>query len=199
MLFFLITLFHTIITSAQTDIKEENMSIEIVKTRKIKALSVSWQGNHGNIVSGKGQKKIQLRLRVVSLDDKNTPFDPNKLYFVNDAYEARFALADVSYARFMRTRIFQRLKDKESERSAYSAKYDPNIPNTFLDYPYKKYKDVPLSLNFGTKRRPNIHTLYFKPNKIKDHPLDLYFIIPKDIKEGRIYYGDTFIKDINFK
>ncbi|MGJ8667067.1 MAG: hypothetical protein ACSHW7_11915 [Patiriisocius sp.] len=184
---------------SQTEISEENLSIEIKKTRKIGAFSIQWQGYHGNILPGKGQKRVQLRIRAKSIDGEKTPFDPNKLYFINDEYEARFAVTEANYARALETNIFIRLRDKESEKSAYGAGYDPSVPNTLLDYPYKKYQDVMLTLNFGTKRRPNIHTLYFKPNDINDNPLDFYFVLPKDIKEGRVYYGDTFIQDINFR
>ncbi|GEQ86108.1 hypothetical protein ULMS_16160 [Patiriisocius marinistellae] len=197
--FILFYLLISVTVFSQTEISEENLSIEIKKARKIGLLSVQWQGNHGNILPGKGQKRVQLRFRVKSIDEEDTPFDPNKLYFVNDEYEARFAISEISFANVLRTRIFTRLVDKDSEKKAYASSYDPSVPNTFLDYPYKKYQDVMLSLNFGTKRKPNIHTLYFKPKNIKDHPLDIYFVLPDEIKEGRIYYGDTFIKDINFR
>ena len=64
---------------------------------------------------------------------------------------------------------------------------------------YGQYKDVENRLNFGTKKKPVIKTIYYKPNKIKKSKLDIYFIIPKNVYNGTLYYGKIKIKDVVIK
>lgn len=176
---------------AQVEIVEDNISIKLVKARKIKATSITWGNSLGTVISGPDSKRVQIRLKMRSLDGKKQLFDPNKFYFVNDEYEVRISIAEIRYAGLVPTKAFYRINADETSNE--------ELPhNSFYDYPYKNYKDIPLQLNYGTNRKPKIKTIYFSSNTINKNTIDLFIVVPNELNEGRIYYGDTLIKDITF-
>jgi hypothetical protein len=184
---------------AQTIFEEENLIIELVKARKIGVLSVQFAGS-GMIQSGPDDKRVQLRLKVRSLNKEFTLLDPNKLSLTNDANKIRFSVSQVQFATFFRSKGFTRLTTSYTEENkTYAVKYDPSVKNTFDDFSQEGYKDAPICLNFGTKKRPDVHTIYFKPNTIDKNVLDVYFVVPNEMKTGKVYYGDTFISDIKIR
>lgn len=73
--------FFSVAIFSQTEISEENSSLEIVKAKKISALSLYGQGNHGKMLSGKGKKNLALRLSLIRLNREETPVPPNKVSF----------------------------------------------------------------------------------------------------------------------
>ena len=185
---------------AQTTIESENISIEIVKARKINATSIQFGSSGYNINSGKDNKRVQLRLKVRSLDKELTPLDPNKLVLINDKHQVRFSISEISFATFFRAKGFPMLSEVKPKEGKYSyTGYDPTIKNTFCDYSIKNYKDIQLQLNFGTKKKPNIKPVYFKPNTIDKNVLDAFFIVPNEMVAGKIYYGDILIGEIKYK
>ncbi|MCZ4318694.1 hypothetical protein O4H26_06810 [Aequorivita viscosa] len=195
---FLLLLFAFNITAnSQVEIQGTNLTIEMVKARKIGVLSVQFAGTY-NILSGKDDKRMQVRLKVSSQDGEETVFDPNKLSLVNDEFKARFSVSEVLFATFFRSKGFQLLTTNDMEKPVF-AKYDASIPNTFDDYSIEGYKDCPINLNFGTKRKPIIHTIYFRPNTIDKNVLDLYFVVPNELKTGKLYFGDTLISELKIR
>lgn len=176
---------------AQVEVTDDNISIKLVKARKIKATSITWGNTLGTVNPGPDQKRVQLRLKLKSLNGEKQLFDPNKFYFVNDEYEVRFSIAEIRYAGLVPTKAFYRIVEEDNLKK--------ELPqNTFYDYPYKKYQDIPLQLNYGTNRKPRIKTIYFSSNTITKNTIDVFLVVPDEIKEGRVYYGDTLIKNITF-
>lgn len=183
--------------NSQVDIPGTNLSIEMVKARKIGVLSVQFAGSY-NVLSGKDNKRVQVRLKVRSRDGDLTIFDPNKLSLLSDQFKARFSVSEVLFATFFETRGFQMLTTNDTEKPIF-ARYDPSVPNTFNDYSFEGYKDYSLDLNFGTTRKPIVHTIYFRPQNIDKNVLDVYFVVPNELTSGKLYFGDTLISEIDIR
>ena len=135
---------------SQVEIQGTNLSLEMIKERKIGMLSVQFAGTY-NILSGKDNKRVQVRLKIRSLDGEKTVFDPNKLSLASDKLKTRFSVSEALFASFLRSKGFQLLTTNDTEKPIF-AKYDPSVPNTFDDYSIDGYKDCAINLNFGTKR-----------------------------------------------
>lgn len=172
--------------------------MEMVKARKIGVLSVQFGSSGYMINSGKDNKRLQVRLKVRSRDGDETIFDPNKLSLVNDEFKMRFSLSEIYFATFFRGKGFQMLTTNEIERPIF-AHYDASVPNTFGNYTFEGYKDCPLDLNFGTNRKPIIHTIYFRPNTIDKNVLDIFFVVPNELTTGKLYFGNTLISEIEIR
>lgn len=183
--------------NSQVEIPGTNLSIEMVKARKIGVLSVQFAGSY-NVLSGKDNKRVQVRLKVRSRDGDLTIFDPNKLSLLSDQFKARFSVSEVLFATFFETRGFQILTTNDTEKPVF-ARYDPSVPNTFNDYSFEGYKDYSLDLNFGTTRKPIVHTIYFRPQNIDKNVLDVYFVVPNELTSGKLYFGDTLISEIDIR
>lgn len=182
---------------SQVEIPGTNLSIEMVKARKIGVLSVQFAGSY-NILSGKDDKRVQVRLKIKSRGGDQTIFDPNKLSLLSDEFNARFSVSQVLFATFFQTRGFQMLTTNDSDKPVL-AKFDPSVPNTFGDYSFEGYKDCPITLNFGTNRKPIVHTIYFRPNNIDKNVLDVYFVVPNELTTGKLYFGNTLISEIDVR
>lgn len=183
--------------NSQVEIPGTNLSIEMVKARKIGVLSVQFAGSY-NVLSGKDNKRVQVRLKVRSRDGDLTIFDPNKLSLLSDQFKARFSVSEVLFATFFETSGFQMLTTNDMEKPIF-ARYDPSVPNTFNDYSFEGYKDYSLDLNFGTTRKPIVHTIYFRPQNIDKNVLDVYFVVPNELTSGKLYFGDTLISEIDIR
>ena len=185
---------------SQTIIEKENLTVEVTKARKIKATSIQFGNTGYNIISGKDNKRVQLRLQVRSLDKELTPFDPNKLSIVSNLFKSRFSVSEISFATYLRAKGFTMLSDVKPEKGkSIYAGYDPTTKNTFYDDSIENFKDIQLCLNFGTKKKPNVKPVYFKPNTIKKNLLDAYFVLPNELFTAKVFYGDIFIGEINIK
>ncbi|KJJ39114.1 hypothetical protein [Aequorivita vladivostokensis] len=183
--------------NGQVAIPGTDLSIKMVKARKIGVLSVQFGGTY-LINSGKDNKRVQIRLKVRSENGEETLFDPNKLSLVSHEYKARFSVSEVYFATFFRSKGFQMLTTNNTEKPIF-AKYDPSVPNTFNDFSVTGFKDCPIDLNFGTNRKPITHTIYFRPNTIDKNVLDVFFVVPNGLTSGEIYFGNTLISEINIR
>ncbi|MCB0455982.1 MAG: hypothetical protein KDC62_11385 [Aequorivita sp.] len=90
------------------------------------------------------------------------------------------------------------LTSNETEKPIF-ADYDVSVANTFNDYSIEGYKDCPIALNFGTNRKPIVHTIYFRPNTIDKNVLDIFFVVPNELTSGKLYFGDTLISEIEIR
>ncbi|HAV53440.1 MAG TPA: hypothetical protein DCX41_00685 [Aequorivita sp.] len=183
--------------NGQVAIPGTDLSIKMVKARKIGVLSVQFGGTY-LINSGKDNKRVQIRLKVRSENGEETLFDPNKLSLVSHEYKARFSVSEVYFATFFRSKGFQMLTTNNTEKPIF-AKYVPSVPNTFNDFSVTGFKDCPIDLNFGTNRKPITHTIYFRPNTIDKNVLDVFFVVPNGLTSGEIYFGNTLISEINIR
>ncbi|MGJ8549597.1 hypothetical protein [Winogradskyella wichelsiae] len=158
--------------------------------------------NSGYFVqANKNQKKIQVRFKIKSKSKKKEYFDPNKFYLVSDEYKKRLRPVDIKHNHAMGTFLgFRRLIDeKPKDKKTYWYSYKPSIRDSFLDYKIDSYEDVDNCINFGTKRKPRNKSIYFDYKKIKSNTVDIYFIVPKNFKMGKIYFGNELLKEFNVK
>ena len=183
--------------NGQVAIPGTDLSIKMVKARKIGVLSVQFGGTY-LINSGKDNKRVQIRLKVRSENGEETLFDPNKLSLVSHEYKARFSVSEVYFATFFRSKGFQMLTTNNTEKPIF-AKYDPSVPNTFNDFSMTGFKDCPIDLNFGTNRKPITHTIYLRTTPIDKNVLDVFFVVPNGLTSGEIYFGNTLISEINIR
>jgi len=184
--------------NSQVEIPGTNLKMEMVKARKIGMLSVQFGASGYMINSGKDNKRVQVRLKIRSRDGDKTILDPNKLSLVNDAFKARFSISEIYFATFFKGKGFQMLTSNETEKPIF-ADYDVSVANTFNDYSIEGYKDCPIALNFGTNRKPIVHTIYFRPNTIDKNVLDIFFVVPNELTSGKLYFGDTLISEIEIR
>ncbi|MDN3491733.1 hypothetical protein [Winogradskyella bathintestinalis] len=158
--------------------------------------------NSGYFVqANKNQKKIQVRFKIKSKSKKKEYFDPNKFYLVSDEYKQRLRPVDMKHNHAMGTFLgFKRLIDeKPKDKKTYWYSYKPSTKDSFVDYKIDGYEDVDNCINFGTERRPKIKSIYFDYKKIKSNTVDIYFIVPKNFKRGKIYFGNELLKEFNVK
>ena len=78
-------------------------------------------------------------------------------------------------------------------------KKEGSIKDSFLDFKIDGYSDVDNCINFGTKRKPRNKSIYFNHKKLKSNTVDVYFIVPKDFENGKIYYGNELLADFKVK
>lgn len=183
--------------NGQVALPGTDLSIKVVKARKIGVLSVQFGGTY-LINSGKDHKRVQIRLKVKSEGGEQILFDPNMLSLVSNEYKARFSVSEIYFATFFRSKGFQMLTTNNTEKPIF-AKYDPSVPNTFNDFSITGIKDCPIDLNFGTNRKPITHTIYFRPNTIDKNVLDVFFVVPNGLTSGEVYFGNTLISEINIR
>ena len=73
--------------------------------------------------------------------------------------------------------------------------FKPEVEDTFLNYSRDGFKDISPKINIGTKRKPIIIEPYYDLDTIKSCKIDVYFGVPKDLKKGKVFYGDVLIAD----
>ena len=154
------------------------------------------------VQANKNQKKIQLRFKIKSVTKKKEGFDPNKFYLVSDKYKKRLRPVDMKHNYAMTTYLgFEKLIDEKpkDEKKTFWYSYNPSIKDSFLDFKIDGYSDVDNCINFGTKRKPRNKSIYFNHKKLKSNTVDVYFIVPKDFENGKIYYGNELLEDFKVK
>lgn len=91
---------------------------------------------------------------------------------------------------------FDMLIHKKQDEIPYLV-YNPEIPDTFRDYPVEGYTDSSPSFNFGRKWDPIYFTPYRGHAKIRNTKIDIYFSVPKNFRKGIIYYGNEKVAEFN--
>ena len=150
-----------------------------------------------------GIRKVQVRIKIKSLSKKKEDFDPNKFYLVSDEYKIRVRPLDIrhNYAVGWIYLAFPNLVNKTQKDTSldYWVKYKPNIKDTFYDFKIEGLNDINPAINFGTKQNPKIVNPYFDHKKLKSCKIDLYFSLPKELENIKIYYGDILIKETKIR
>ena len=179
-------------------ITSESFKFKFIKANKSRGYNYGY-----TIRTTKESKKVQVRLKMKSLSGENDDFDPNKFYLVCDENKTRIMPVDVRY-NYAAGWIFVpfdylvdfNITDKKLKQWL---SYKPEIKNTFFDYKMEGYEDVCPTINFGTKRKPKVKTPYFDHEELKSCKLDVYFSLPKDIKDIKIYYANVLLKETKLK
>jgi hypothetical protein len=154
------------------------------------------------VQANENQKKIQLRFKIKSVSKKKEDFDPNKFYLISDKYKIRLRPVDMKHNFAMSTFLgFEKLIDQEplDKEKTYWYSYNPMIKDSFLEFKIDGYTDVDNCINFGTKRKPINKSIYFNHKDLKSNIVDVYFIVPKDFEEGKIYYKNELLSDFKLK
>ena len=183
---------------------QEYIPADNFKFKFIKAKKTTNGGNYYyKIKTPKGIKKTLVRFKMQSLSGEKDDFDPNKFYLVSDIYKWRVRPIDLghNYAVGWIFIGFEYLVDfhPTDKRLKELLSYKPEVKNTFGDYKIEGYKDICPKINFGTKRNPKILSPYLNHKELKSCRIDLFFSLPEDLKEFKIYYGKTLIAEINIK
>ena len=198
-IFFSITfLFLCLHLNAQEYIKDESFKFKFIKANKARGNTYFY-----TIKPSKSEKKVQVRFKMKSLSEEKENFDPNKFYLVSDERKIRIRPIDVrhNYAAGWIFISFDYLSNIEvtDKKLKQWITYKPEVENTFNNYKIDGYDDICQSINFGTKRKPRIATPYLDLRELKSCKVDLYFILPKDMKRFKVFYGHTLLSDTSIK
>ena len=151
------------------------------------------------VQANKDEQKIQIRFKVKLSSRKKVLFDPNKFYLLSDEYRFRERPVDIKHDYVMTSYLgFEKLVDeisKEDNRNSHLNFREHSIIDTFNNYKVEGYKDIEITLNYGTDKKPVPKIVYFDHKKIKSKTVDVYFIVPLEFSSGKIYYGNELLVD----
>jgi len=176
-------------------IKEDNVRLKFIKAKKASKVI-----NASNIsVKSKKLKRIRVKIKMKSLDNKGQIFDPNKLSLIDFNSKLRYRPTDILFQNLTDWWHFKKISKTKPKKKSNEYIYAPNIDDTFLDYEFEGIKNVQIPVNFNTEKNPDIHIVHFEPKKLRSRNVHLYFVFPKGLKNATIYYGKEKLADINFK
>ncbi|KQC33176.1 hypothetical protein AAU57_07515 [Nonlabens sp. YIK11] len=183
---------------SQDYVTSDNFKLKLIKAKK--ASGSTWEYT---IKTSKQTKKAQVRLRLKSSTGKKESFDPNKFYLVSNEAKVRVRPLDVryNYAAGWIFIPFDRLAYNpiDAQKVKDLVSYDPDIEDTFQNYGLDGFENISPEINFGTKKKPKVIPSYLEPEDLKSCKLDLYFALPKELKNFEIYHGDEKIANVTLK
>lgn len=194
-LFFIFFLLTFKVNSQTVIIKEDNVKLKFVKTKKASKIATASRV----YVRSKNLKKILIKIKMKSINNERQLFDPNKLSLIDFINKLRYRPTDALYQNFTDWSHFKKISKSKPKKRFNTHIYKPDIPDTFLDFKFENIKNVEIPVNFNNKRNPDIHIIHFKPIKLRSRNIYLYFILPKHLKNAILYYGNEKVVDINFK
>jgi len=188
----------------QKSVTTEKFNFRFVKAIKT-SNSILFEMNTSNysIKSNKEQKKIQVRFKMKSNSNEKEIFDPNKFYLISNEYKIRLRPVDIKNnyavgAVFVGFAFLINERPKTRREKEWFI-YNPEIKDSFKDFQLEGYEDIDCKINFGTKRKPKLKSHYYGYKKLKSCRIDVYFIVPKEFKNGKVYYGETLLTDFSIK
>jgi hypothetical protein len=153
-------------------------------------------------------KKVRVRILAESYSKSNETFDPNKLYLISNELKLRIRPIDVQYRYFINSYFGAKRLTADSTVSDGTAeiwladvdyiRYDPKIKDTFKDYTIPGYQDLEVKVDYGSRKKPQPIVAYFEHIEIISYTIDIYFIVPKSLKNGEFYCGDRKIIQCSF-
>jgi len=174
----------------------DNFTIEIKQT-KINAFnftsSSSW------VILPKDMEKLWVRIRITSKSKKRQFFNPNAFSIVSNEHKCRFRPAEAKFAYMMhgfKSFLILNTDDKEELNSRYGRRRQENSRDIFLDYNLEGYKNIPMVINYGTKRKPKNVSIYYASEKFSNKTIDYYFGVHNSLKSVDLYYKDQKITTI---
>lgn len=186
--------------SQQNDINNDTISIQNIQVNKIlkkhpKSALPPFIIEDYNL--------ILIKLDVEIFDGVSNLLDPNKfsLITITENLNYRFRPSDVflieSKKAWLRFKFVT--KKKPILDNQYQVLFDPNIPDTYLDYKIGGANNINIPFNLGDTETVDRHVLHFRPLNITKGKLAFYFLITSDfIKEGVLYYGNKKLSKLNF-
>jgi len=176
-------------------IKEDNVKLKFIKSKKASKII-----NSSSVyIKSKKLKRILVKIKMKSLNNKKQIFDPNKFSLIDFNYKLRYKPTDILFQNLTDWWHFEKISKTKPKRKFNKRIYSPDINDTFLDYKFEGIKNVIIPINFATKKKPDIHIIHFKPKKLRSRNIYIYFPFPKELKNAVLYYGNEKITNINFK
>lgn len=183
------------VNSQTIRVEEDNVELKFVKAKKASKII-----NASNVfVRSKKLKRIRVKIKMKSLDNKSQVFDPNKLSLIDYTYKLRYRPTDILFQNLTDWWHFKKISKTKPKKKSNDYLYAPNVDDTFLDFEFEDIKNVLIPINFNTTKKPDIHIVHFEPKKLRSRNVYLYFLFPKDIKDATLYYGKEKLADTNFK
>lgn len=190
---------------SQVKIKEDNLTIEYVKTKKA-SQTIGMVTN----VRTKSKEVVQynIKIRVEMLDNKKRDFDANKFSLINYQDSVRLRPIDVAYTNFTDKWHFIKLIKNKPKYKSLEKKYKPEIKDTFLDYKFEGINNLTIPICYEAYDKYKIsfknldrecHESYFEPKDLRKRNVNLYFPMMKSAKNATLYYGNTKIREITLK
>lgn len=193
----------TQLSYSQVKIKDDNLTIEYVKTKKASQLI----GAVTNVRT-KSNKIVQynVKVRIEMIDNKKRPFDPNKFSLIDHKDKVRLRPVTVAYTNLTDKWYFVQLIKNKPSHESLETYYKPEIKDTFLDYEFEGITNVAIPIKFQVYskkflKKPNeeAHEIYFMTKDLRKRNVNLYFPMLKSSKNATLYYGYTKIADIKLK
>jgi hypothetical protein len=183
-------------SSQEIEIPQDSVKFELEKSKK-----VNRRVNPSLVaVLDKRYKQVRIKVKMTPLYSKKVFFDPNKLSLVSEELKSRFRPTDVFFKNFTDIWTFTRCTSKEPRKeNRGDAEYTPELEDTFNDYSIKDFKDTNYPVNLGTRKKPDVHIIYFEPREINSRLLHVFVAIPTELKVAQLYYSNTKIGEVNFK
>jgi hypothetical protein len=190
-------LFTSFSFSQEIETNDKEFKIEIIKVKKLKKIQISTT----TILDSDYLKTIFIKLKMTSIDNTKKEFDVNKFILLDTTNKLKIRALDVSYQKFTAYVGFSILTKKPhtfNEKHSILT-YNTSIPDSFEKYNFEGFSTIETPINFGTRRKPEPHVIYYEPEKYKSKKLIFHFPFPKEINQGVLYYGNQKIADLKFK
>lgn len=180
----------------QVEVKADSVQFEIEKSKR-----VNRRVNPSRVaVLDKRFKQVRIKVKMTPLYSRKVFFDPNKFSLVSDEFKSRFRPTDVFFKNFTDIWSFERCTAKKPKKeNRGELDYTPDLEDTYSNYPYKDYKNIDFKTNLGTKKKRDIHVVYFKPREINERLMHVFVAIPSQLKKADLFYGNVKIGEVNFK
>lgn len=201
----LIVLLYTQIFYSQIKIQDDNLTIEYVKTKK----ASQFIGAVTNVRT-KSNEIVQynVKVRIEMIDNKIRPFDVNKFSLIDHQAKIRLRPLSVTYTNLTDKWYFIQLIKNKPKYKSLEERYKPDVKDTFLDYEFEGVNNVMTPICYEAYDKYKIsfknpdkecHLSYFEPKDLRKRNINLYFPIPRSVKNASLYYGYTKIIDIKLK
>ena len=189
-----IFLFVLNIHAQYTVIKEDNVKIKFVRSRKASKVFTATNV----IIKSREVKQVFVKVKVKTVSKKRELFDPNKFSLVDHNNKKRYRASDSHYQAFTAWLPFGYISKKEPKDKYKNIYYRPEIEDSFLNYEFEGIKNCEVPINLGTRKRPDYHVMHFYSKKLTSKSLMLYFPISKLVKKATLYYGNEKIGEAHF-
>ncbi len=133
-------------------------------------------------------KKIQFKIKAISLNGEKEIFNPNNLYVVLRDKKLRLRPFDGDFIQLVDVK-------PDDKTPYYGYHYKPEVPDTFKDFQMEGFKDIETTINYGTERKPHEKPIYLNSQEFKSETFSIYFAMPKDQVSGELYYGTVKLMD----
>lgn len=141
--------------------------------------------------------RIKINLKMKTEKGKRVMFDPNKFSFLDNDHKIRLRPTDITFQNMTDFWSFSKCSKQELKKEKKRLLYKPELEDTYYNYSPMGYKNQAQPVNYGNKKNPDLHIVFFHPKKMRNRNLHLFVVVPKSMKNGNLYYGDTKLMDIN--